>query len=82
MDVSKLARAVSGTDRVLVDKPDIEVAIYLVDYGFQVNVYNDTGELASLCKDFAGEYPVSDIADKAVEAIMEAMSQLEKRLRK
>lgn len=33
-------------------------------------------------KDFAGEHPVSDIADKAVEVIMEAMSQLEKRLRK
>lgn len=64
------------------NKPDIKVEIYLVGYGFQVNVYDDTGELASLCKDFAGSYSVSDIANKAVEAIVEAMSQLEKRLQK
>jgi hypothetical protein len=70
-------------------KGDVIVTLALVEYGYQIDVYNYTratpsgsGVIHSMqCRDLAGSYDIAKIADAAGEAIMDAMRKLEHRLR-
>jgi hypothetical protein len=66
--------------------PPISVEIFLVPYGYQVDIYDRTwtngdanGTRHSMeCKDFGGDYRLTEIAACVTDAILKAMQGLER----
>lgn len=59
-------------------KPLITAEIWLVRYGYQINVIDDRGQEVMNCRDFGGEYPIRTIIDIVTSGLLDFMHNLEK----
>lgn len=61
-------------------QPNIVVAIGLVEYGYQVDIYID-GQLRSIeCRDFGGSYPIAELEARFAKVIERAIDKERARL--
>jgi hypothetical protein len=61
--------------------PDIELRFYLVEYGYQVDIFDAHVELGTICRDFGGSYPIDNIIAQMIGGLPAYMRDVERRLK-